>query len=75
MKTLVIFSDSFIEQHPCEEGSYLWASSTGVDMIKVVYYPPKTEYGIRWEGYYGVPNFAQRDVQNLKGKFLKVEIK
>ena len=65
---LIVFSD----EHPQEEGVYLWQHSTGVETINVAYYPPKHEYGIRWDEYYGVTEMRGRNVKNLKGSFCRI---
>lgn len=59
------------------EGTFLRKSSgiggSSLELVKVVYFPSKVEYGSYWEGYYGVPSYGNKDVSRIQGWFLKVE--
>ena len=71
----ISFAD-FTSIHPTEEGRYLWIGEYSLDisLITVIYYPPSENYGLSWEGYYGVVDDRGRNVECLQGKFLKLEL-
>lgn len=56
---------------PTEEGFYIWYPSLTLipEMIHVVQYPSKEEFGLKWGSYLGVPAFRGRHVGKLQGKF------
>ena len=60
---------------PTEEGYYIWTSSAfpvlPAEMIHVVRYPAKSEFGIEWESYLGVAGMGGRYVAKLRGTFSK----
>ncbi|ATI17325.1 hypothetical protein [Aeromonas phage AS-szw] len=68
---------SFSPYTPKTPGTYLWNSGTDkkpdVRSIHVVIFPKKTQYGIDWDSYLGVPSMGGRHVGHLKGSFLKLE--
>lgn len=68
--------NSFNPATPKAEGTYLWIGehSDSLSLITIKYNPPKDEYGLHWEGYYGVVEHRMRNVEQYKGLFLKLEI-
>lgn len=74
MNTKIIDRSEFVRETPSEEGQYLWFNGTTCDLITVIRYPEKDDYGIHWDSYLGVPSFGGRNVGNLRGLFLKLEI-
>lgn len=68
--------NSFSPIAPKAEGTYLWVGehSDNLSLITVKYNPPKDEYGLHWESYYGVIEHRMRNVEQYKGLFLKLEI-
>ena len=74
---MLIQKDLFSSQYPKEEGTYLWIGdySEELELILVKYYEPKAEYGMQWDGYFGVVGMRGRNVTQLSGKFLKIDIK
>lgn len=66
---------SFSENKPNKEGRFLWKNHFSIEVIKVVYVPPREEYGLSWEGYYGVVEFRLRNVQSLRGSFAEIVVK
>lgn len=64
----------YMNELPEEEGTYLWKSIDSIQVIKVLYYPAKEEYGTRWNAYYGVSTFRGKHISQLKGKFVKIEM-
>jgi hypothetical protein len=40
-------------------------------MIKVVLYPPNSDWGTEHDSYLGIPSLKGIDVKHLKGKFSK----
>lgn len=62
-------------EHPQRAGTFLWKSSSGfLDLVTVVYIPPKDEYGMSWEGYYAVAGQRLRNVLKLRGTFAEITI-
>lgn len=74
MGTVTISQELFSDEHPNEEGTYLWKNSMGVELINVYYYKERHEYGIHWDSYYGIPSMGGRNIRNLLGSFLKIEV-
>jgi len=74
MKDLIVNLDDFTEVHPTEPGIYMWAVGDSLSLITVRRVPAKNEYGIKWESYLGVVEHRGRDVNFLKGKFIKLKI-
>jgi hypothetical protein len=66
----------FTNRHPTKPGQYLFlgAYSHHVEIINVVWYPPKDAYGMSWEGYLGVAGQAQRSVTHYDGMFCELVI-
>ena len=59
---------------PTEAGYYIWNPSSELlepEMIKVVTYPPNSDWGVESDSYLGVISLKGRDVKNLNGKFSK----
>ena len=56
---------------PTEEGVYIWYPSLTLlpEMIRVVQYPSKDEFGVSWPSYLGVPTYNGAHVGKLQGKF------
>lgn len=69
--------DSFVNESPKVPGIYLWNSGTNknpeIHSIRIVEFPEKTEHGIKWDSYLGVPTMGGRNVTQLRGSFLKLE--
>ncbi|QAY01386.1 hypothetical protein ASwh1_326 [Aeromonas phage Aswh_1] len=67
----------FTTIHPTEPGLYLWNSGTDkkpeVRSISVVAVPERVMYGIKWDPYLSVPAMGGRNVEHLRGTFLKLE--
>ncbi len=70
-------SEGWLASLPEQEGTYLRRSggfgAQSYELVKVVHYPSKVEYGSYWEGYYGVPSCGKKDVSRIQGWFLKLE--
>ncbi|QMV28969.1 hypothetical protein AP1_0262 [Aeromonas phage AP1] len=68
---------SFSPYTPKTPGTYLWNSGTDkkpdIRSIIVVLFPQKSQYGLDWDAYLGVPSMGGRNVGHLKGSFLKLE--
>lgn len=75
MNSLIITDELWTDEVPQKEGTYLWrGSETGtLTLVKVVYYPERWEYGMSWSAYYGIVGMRGRDVQLLKGFWIKLE--
>ncbi len=74
---LTLPKEGWLATLPELEGTYLRKTSgfgkTSLELVKVVYFPSKVEYGSYWEGYYGVPSYGKKDISRIQGWFLKVE--
>jgi hypothetical protein len=64
----------FTDKHPDKEGTFLWRHSIGVETIYVIYYPPKDEFGVHFDGCYGIPDMRGRNVRKLQGVFCEIEL-
>ena len=59
---------------PTEAGYYVYKPECGIlepEMIKVVLYPPNSDWGTEHDSYLGIPSLKGIDVKHLKGKFSK----
>lgn len=72
MKNIIVTPDLFTKEKPKQSGLFLWKNSLGVELIKVVYYPSKIEFGMKWDSYYGIPSMRGKNVAKLQGEFLEV---
>lgn len=73
MNTLNIHEKEFTNEPPTEAGKYLTFNKlSGIDLVNVFWYPPKSEYGFHWEGYYGVREWAGKNVKGVRTQWLKV---
>lgn len=70
---LEIKEDAWLDSLPEREGTYLYKSCTGLSIIRVVYYPSNFNYGIEWDGYFGVSTFRGKHVSRISGKFIEIK--
>ena len=52
---------------PQKEGYYIWQSTmfkqvSQPEILHVVWYPPKFDYGMQWDGFWGILNYRGRNV-------------
>ena len=75
MDSLIIPDKLWTDEVPQEEGDYLWRRSLSDPflLLEVAYYPEKYEYGLAWPAYYGIVEYGKRNVEQLKGMWIKLE--
>lgn len=76
MQQVVLDKDFFTSTHPKEEGKFLWRSdSDHLSLITVYKVPATSEYGLGWREYYAVAGHRGRNVEHLRGTFMKIEVR
>ena len=75
MNKLIISNELWSKEFPREEGTYLFKGEllSNIDILTVAFYPERYEYGCRWQAYYGILEYSNRNVQGLKGLWIKIE--
>lgn len=75
MNKLIISNELWSKEIPKEEGTYLFKGEllSNIGILTVAFYPERYEYGCRWQSYYGILEHRGRNVQNLKGRWIKIE--
>lgn len=65
----------FTNEHPTEEGKYLWKCRfTGaIEVVTLRRIPASNNHGIQFESYLGIAEQRDRNVIQLIGKFAKIE--